>query len=143
MPVETINGRSGTGDTRSSCCRGMSLTSYDFLRSRTTREEGFITSGAVFVGFGFSGDEGRANALSATAPNTRVGRSAFSSSTLPWGDGSKSCVLPFSVRSENWSKLGKRDDSSSFAAKLFPSSEANGSRCSTIRRGEGLGCADP
>ena len=50
-----------------------------------------------------------------------------------------------SVIKENWSSVGKRVESSSSMDALFPSSAAKGSECalSIMRRGEGLGFADP
>ena len=101
MPVETINGLLGAGDSTSFCWRGASLTSYDFFLSSTTRDEGLVTGGAVLVGFGISGDEGLANASSARAFKTRCERSGFSDAALLVADASNSNFLPFSASSEN------------------------------------------
>lgn len=60
-----------------------------------TREDGFVTGGAVFIGLGFSGEGGRAKASSARAFTTRCERSDFGTSCLPATDVSKSNVFLF------------------------------------------------
>jgi hypothetical protein len=89
------------------------------------------------------GGLGLANASSARAIVTRIDNPLSAAAFgLGSADESKSNLLPFSWRMENWSRVGNLFDSSSAFPPLGASSAANGS-LEIIRSGEGLGFADP
>ena len=96
------------------------------------------------LGFDTPGLGGLAKASSASALVTRS--ESLESSLVGFfssAEGSKSNFCLLSVSSENCSSVGKREDKSSPGRGFPPSSDAKGSLLSIIRKGEGLGLAEP
>lgn len=150
VPMETMTGRGGVGK----CDNGDCWDGFVFP-SNVPCIGAFSVFGGIeedVVGFECSGTfvcAGMANASSANAAVTRC-EISFGCDLLSGDLPSKSILLPESCSRENWSKVGKRLDSSSPGAlndrePLSESSAANGSLAEP-RRGEGLGlvatCSD-
>jgi hypothetical protein len=144
VPAEIMAGLRGTGCARGAWARGGSdLVSKDrfFSSARiSARESDGIVARCGFV----AGGIGLANASSARAFVTRIDKplSAAFGLVSVVDDESKSNLLPFSWRMENWSSVGNLFESSSAEPPTLGASRAAKGSLDMIRSGDGLGFAE-